>query len=900
MTVVLQERAAGGRAELILREAELIVDPTSPPTATAGRGVVLGTGGELLVQALAAPGMAVRITTAGTVFNHRGQRTDGATSASIAIAAADPANPRRDIVVLLPNGTYAVRQGTPAGAPVDPALTAGDVPLARVTVAALDATIDPGDITDLRQRATLAATAGARALIEDAFFTAAMMGPGAGGKWTASAFNGAAIAHLFAAGTVIFADGSRPMTADWAFGGFDVTGLDEVGFNDAAANASAAGRMRRNGALMTWHDGTAVRNVIGGDAALTATGILYATAAARAVSLGEASNGQLVIGRTGLAPVLGSLTAPAAGFSITGGAGTITFALTNDLLALEGIAASGFVTRTAADTWLPRTLTAPVAGFTITNPAGVAGDPTFVLANDLAAIEALGATGIAVRSAADTWLQRSVVATSASIVVAFGDGVGGNIGVDTAQNIQTGATPQFARLGLGAAADPAFLLAVAGTASWGMVSTNAAAQTLTIDAQNAGAGTGNLVLTADDVVQLGDAGNPAITQVGTGQVTFTGNVDANVGLDVTGTITLAGAADITGVDEIGFADAAAAASATGRLRRNATALEFHDGGASRVLYMVAGLDVAVADGGTGASTAAGARTNLGAADVARSLTAGAGLTGGGDLSADRTFTVGAGTGITVNVDDVAVAVGFAFPWTAAQSWTVDDASNATVTNVQTLVHTTSGAPAAGIGTGVLYRVEGTGGLEDGVRVEATLTDVAAVSLTSRFAIFTRAAGAVLAEMFDITGTTISFNAAAGQVRATASYTQTFATADRTHAADGSTAVVAADMADGSTAVVAADAGVAPAGGTGTAAGGWDTAVNRDAAIVVINALSTLANETKADFNLLRATVATAQTLANETKADFNLLRTTVDDLKQLVNSIIDDLQAYGLFSGTGA
>ena len=39
----------------------------------------------------------------------------------------------------------------------------------------------------------------------------------------------------------------------------------------------------------------------------------------------------------------------------------------------------------------------------------------------------------------------------------------------------------------------------------------------------------------------------------------------------------------------------------------------------------------------------------------RTLTAGAGLTGGGDLSADRTFTVGAGYGITVNADDVALA-----------------------------------------------------------------------------------------------------------------------------------------------------------------------------------------------------------------------------------------------------
>ena len=39
------------------------------------------------------------------------------------------------------------------------------------------------------------------------------------------------------------------------------------------------------------------------------------------------------------------------------------------------------------------------------------------------------------------------------------------------------------------------------------------------------------------------------------------------------------------------------------------------------------------------------------------LTAGAGLTGGGDIAASRTFTIGAGNGITVNADDVAVTAG---------------------------------------------------------------------------------------------------------------------------------------------------------------------------------------------------------------------------------------------------
>lgn len=42
--------------------------------------------------------------------------------------------------------------------------------------------------------------------------------------------------------------------------------------------------------------------------------------------------------------------------------------------------------------------------------------------------------------------------------------------------------------------------------------------------------------------------------------------------------------------------------------------------------------------------------------TARTLTAGAGLTGGGTLAADRTFAVGAGTAITVNADDVALDI----------------------------------------------------------------------------------------------------------------------------------------------------------------------------------------------------------------------------------------------------
>ena len=87
---------------------------------------------------------------------------------------------------------------------------------------------------------------------------------------------------------------------------------------------------------------------------------------------------------------------------------------------------NGLLTQTAADTFTGRSLTQPAAGITISNGDGVAGNPTFALANDLAAVEGLGSTGIAVRSAADTWVQRSVAGTTDHVTVSNGDGVAGN------------------------------------------------------------------------------------------------------------------------------------------------------------------------------------------------------------------------------------------------------------------------------------------------------------------------------------------------------------------------------------------------------------------------------------------------------------------------------------------
>jgi hypothetical protein len=49
--------------------------------------------------------------------------------------------------------------------------------------------------------------------------------------------------------------------------------------------------------------------------------------------------------------------------------------------------------------------------------------------------------------------------------------------------------------------------------------------------------------------------------------------------------------------------------------------------------------LAVSDGGTGGNTAAAARSNFAAAWTGLTITAGAGLTGGGDLTNNRTLAI---------------------------------------------------------------------------------------------------------------------------------------------------------------------------------------------------------------------------------------------------------------------
>lgn len=73
-------------------------------------------------------------------------------------------------------------------------------------------------------------------------------------------------------------------------------------------------------------------------------------------------------------------------------------------------------------------------------------------------------------------------------------------------------------------------------------------------------------------------------------------------------------------------------------------------------------------------------------------------------------------------------------------------------------------------------------------------------------------------------------------------------------------------------VASAAAAAAPAGGVGAAAGAWDTAANRDAAIASINALVTLTTEQKTVINGLR-------TLNVELQSQLNALLTELRNRK---------------------
>ena len=120
------------------------------------------------------------------------------------------------------------------------------------------------------------------------------------------------------------------------------------------------------------------------------------------------------------------------------------------------------------------------------------------------------------------------------------------------------------------------------------------------------------------------------------------------------------------------------------------------------------------------------------------------------LSAERVLS--AGTGITLTDGGangnatLAVNQAFAPTWTGAHIFSLNDALNASVTDLMTLTHSTTGVAAANIGTGLLFRAEDSiGNTDDAVRLSGILTTATSGSEASSFTISTRTGGGALTE-----------------------------------------------------------------------------------------------------------------------------------------------------------
>ena len=96
----------------------------------------------------------------------------------------------------------------------------------------------------------------------------------------------------------------------------------------------------------------------------------------------------------------------------------------------------GLLVKPNANSVITRTINAGT-GIAVVNGNGVSGSPTIFAATDLLAVEQLSGTGIAVRTATDTWAQRQVTSgDSGRVVVTNPDGVAGNIQINSGKNLR--------------------------------------------------------------------------------------------------------------------------------------------------------------------------------------------------------------------------------------------------------------------------------------------------------------------------------------------------------------------------------------------------------------------------------------------------------------------------------
>ena len=225
------------------------------------------------------------------------------------------------------------------------------------------------------------------------------------------------------------------------------------------------------------------------------------------------------ISGSGATALLTTITTPTSGQVLSwSGTNWINQSLANQLY---DTGLNGIVVRTSLNTTIARALVPPSAGLTISNADGVAGNPTFVLANDLGAIEALDGVGLYSRTATDTWAARTITGTTSNITVSNGDGAAGNptinlATVGTPGTYSTVTTDAFGRITAGSTTQ------TTETGGTGLTSIGTANQILGVN-NNATALEYKTLSTGAGISLTNGAGSITIDNTGVTSVTGTAN-----------------------------------------------------------------------------------------------------------------------------------------------------------------------------------------------------------------------------------------------------------------------------------------------------------------------------------------------------------------------------------------
>jgi hypothetical protein len=127
-----------------------------------------------------------------------------------------------------------------------------------------------------------------------------------------------------------------------------------------------------------------------------------------------------------------SLIVPAAKMlTATANTNDITLDVSAKMEALNDLGSTvGLVVQSGASTWAVRSLASAGDGIAITNPTGGTLNPTVGLSHDVAAIEALTTSGIAVRTGTSTWATRQITSTGSTISVTNPAGTAADINLE--------------------------------------------------------------------------------------------------------------------------------------------------------------------------------------------------------------------------------------------------------------------------------------------------------------------------------------------------------------------------------------------------------------------------------------------------------------------------------------